>query len=89
MAASKPSSSRSWLMAARSSMLSSSPLDSPLEIRWMVIGGNSLLAASERPIGAPSRTRARGSVDRIAHRQVGDHLAGDAQRLQHRHGARR
>ena len=32
-AASNPSSSRSWLMAARSSMLSSWPLDSPLEIR--------------------------------------------------------
>ncbi len=43
-------------MAARSSMASSSPLDSPLEMRWMAIGGNSLLWASERPMGAPSRT---------------------------------
>src|SRR5579863_3776870 len=58
IAASRPSSSRSWLMAARSSMLSSSPLDSPLEIRWIVMGGNSRLMASERPMGAPSRTRA-------------------------------
>ena len=43
-------------------MACSSPLDSPLEIRWIVIGGNSRLAASERPIGAPSRTRAAASV---------------------------
>ena len=43
-------------------MVCSCPLDSPLEIRCIVIGGNSRLAASERPIGAPSRTRAAASV---------------------------
>ncbi len=43
-------------------MASSSPLDSPLEMRWMVMGGNNLLWPSERPIGAPSRTRCDASM---------------------------
>ena len=56
-AVSKRSSSRSSASAARPSISSSRPLLSPLEIRCTVSGGNSPLAASERPIGAPSRTR--------------------------------
>ena len=42
-------------------MDSSSPLVSPLAIRCTSIGGNSLLAPSERAIGAPSRTRTAAS----------------------------
>ena len=82
------SSSRSWCTAARSSMVSSSPLVSPLEIRWIIIGGKSRLWPSERPIGAAFAHPHRRVVDRVPHRQVGDDLAGDAQRLEHRHRAR-
>ena len=42
-------------------MVSSSPLVSPLEIRWIIIGGKMRLVPSERPIGAPSRTRTAAS----------------------------
>ncbi len=42
--------------------MSSSPLDSPLEIRWIIIGGNSRLWPSDLPIGAPSRTRIAASA---------------------------
>ena len=54
--------SRSWFVAARSSMVSSSPLVSPLAMRWMSMGGNSLRCASERAMGAPSRTRTAASA---------------------------
>ena len=52
----------------------------------MVIGGNSLLMASDRPMEAALAHPRGGLHDGIAHRQVRDHLAGDAQRIKHRHG---
>ena len=50
------------------------------------IGGS---APSERPMGAPSRTRTAASSTAAFHRQVGDDLTGDAQRLEHRNRAGR
>ena len=56
-AVSIPSNCRSSLSAARANISSRRPLDSPLEIRCTVMGGNRPLAPSDRPMGAPSRTR--------------------------------
>ncbi len=47
-------------------------------------------AGGQRAADRGALAHARGRLgDRIAHRQVGDHLAGDAQRIEHRHGAGR
>ena len=52
----QPSSSRDCAAAARCSMVSSRPLASPLAIKWITSGGNSLALPSERDKLAPSRT---------------------------------
>ncbi len=51
----------------------------------MVIGGNSLLMASERPMRAPATSLGDG----VTHRQVRDHLPGDAQGIEDRNGSAR
>src|SRR5690606_4175011 len=58
----RASSSRSWVSAARSSILSSVPLLSPLLIRLSVIGGKQPLRSSAWPTPDPSRTRFAASV---------------------------
>jgi hypothetical protein len=65
--------------AARSSMASRSPLDSPLEIRWMVIGGKKAALPATADRQRPRAPAAAASTDGVTHRQVRDHLAGDAQ----------
>ncbi len=49
----RPLTSLSWLLAALDNISSSRPPASPLDIRWIIMGGNNRLSPNEPLIVAP------------------------------------